>query len=124
MKMKKLEKKIIASNLSTLKAYALCNATNAVHAKDYRNKEFIVDGYSVADVKIIDDDDTVREMTSLCILTTDGVIIATNSFPMLDNFYNMLAVMKEENLNLSDVKMIIKEGKCKEGSYNSIEFVL
>ena len=83
-----------------------------------------VDGYSVADVKIIDDDDTVREMTSLCILTTDGVIIATNSFPMLDNFYNMLAVMKEENLNLSDVKMIIKEGKCKEGSYNSIEFVL
>ena len=122
--MKKIEKKVLASNFSNLKAYALCNAANAVHAKDYRNKEFIAEGYSVARVKITDDDDSVREMTSLCILTTDGVIIATNSITMLDNFYDMLAVLKEENLNLSDVKMIIKEGKCKEGSFNSIEFVL
>ena len=122
--MKKIEKKVLASNFSTLKAYALCNASNAVHAKDYRNKEFIAEGYAVAGVKITDDDDSVRNMTSLCILTTDGVIIATNSMTMLDNFYDMLAVLKEENLNLSDVKMIIKEGKCKEGSFNSIEFVL
>lgn len=122
--MKKIEKRIDETNMSKLKAYALCNASNAVHAKDYRNKEFIVDGYAVADVKITDDDDTVREMASLCILTTDGVIIATNSITMLDSFYNMLAVLKDENLKLSDVKMIIKEGKCKEGSFNSIEFVL
>ena len=122
--MKKIEKKIEETNMSKLKAYALCNAVNAVRAKDYKNKEFSVDGYVIAGVKITDDDDTVREMTSLCLLTTDGVIIATNSIPMLDNFYNMLAVLREENINISDVKMIIKDGKCKEGSFNSIEFVL
>lgn len=122
--MKKIEKKIEETNMSRLKAYALCNAVNAVHAKDYKNKEFSVDGYVIAGVKITDDDDTVREMTSLCLLTTDGVIIATNSIPMLDNFYNMLTVLKEENINLSDVKMVIRDGKCREGSFNSIEFVL
>ena len=122
--MKKIEKKIKATNMTKLKAYALCNASNAVHAKDYRNNEFIADGYAVASVKITDDDDSVREMITLCILTTDGVIIATNSLTMLDNFYDMLAVLKEENLNLSDVKMVIRDGKCREGSFNSIEFVL
>ena len=122
--MKRIEKKIRETNFSKLKAYAICNTSNAVRAKDYKNTEFSIDGYVVTDVKITDDDDTTREMTSLCLLTTDGVIIATNSIPMLDNFYNMLAVMNDENINISDVKMIIREGKCKEGSFNSIEFVL
>lgn len=122
--MKRISKKIRESNFTNLKAYAICNASNAVCAKDYRNTEFSIDGYVVTDVQITDDDDTTREMTTLCLLTTDGVIIATNSNTMLDNFYDMLDVMTDENMNISDAKMVIREGKCKEGSFNSIEFVL
>lgn len=122
--MKQIAKKIKESNLSKLKAYALCNAGNAVRAKDYKDKEFSVEGYVVTDVKITEDDDNIREMKTLSILTTEGVVIATNSRPMLDNFYNMKMVIESENMNLSDAKMIIREGKCKEGCFNSLEFVL
>lgn len=122
--MKQITKMIKESNLSKLKAYALSNAGNAIRAKEYKDTEFSVEGYAITEVKIIDDNDNVKEMTTLSLLTTDGIVIATNSRPMLDNFINMKMVIESENINLGDTKMIIREGKCKEGSFNSLEFVL
>ena len=122
--MKKIAKEIVETNLSKLKAYALCNAVNATRAKDYKNKEFSVEGYVITEVTITDDDNTTSEMETLTLLTTDGEIIATNSRPMLENFYNMKKVLESENTAMSDVKMIIRDGKCAEGSFNSLEFVL
>lgn len=122
--MKKIAKEIVETNLSKLKAYALCNAVNATRAKDYKNKEFSVEGYVITEVIITDDDNTTSEMETLTLLTTDGEIIATNSRPMLENFYNMKNVLESENIAMTDVKMIIRDGKCAEGSFNSLEFVL
>lgn len=122
--MKKIAKEIVETNLSKLKAYALCNAVNATRAKDYKNKEFSVEGYVITEVTITDDDNTTSEMETLTLLTTECEIIATNSRPMLENFYNMKNVLESENTAMSDVKMIIRDGKCAEGSFNSLEFVL
>lgn len=122
--MKKIAKEIIETNFSKLKAYALCNAVNATRAKDFKNKEFSVEGYVITEVTITDDDNTTSEMETLTLLTTEGEIIATNSRPMLENFYSMKIVLENENIAMSDVKMIIRDGKCAEGSFNSLEFVL
>lgn len=122
--MKRIAKEIIETNFSKLKAYALCNAVNATRAKNFKNKEFSVEGYVITAVMITDDDNTTSEMETLTLLTTDGEIIATNSRPMLENFYNMKNVLDSEDIAMSDVKMIIRDGKCAEGSFNSLEFVL
>lgn len=122
--MKQITKRLTDTNLSKLKAYALSHAANSIRAKDYKNKEFTIEGYAVTHVKMTEDDDSVREMDTLTLLTTDGTIIGTNSQTMLDMFYDMIAIIEDDKLDLSQTPMIIKEGKCREGSFNSLEFVL
>lgn len=122
--MKQITKRVTETNLPKLKAYALAHSANSVRAKDYKNQEFSVEGYVVTHVTMIEDNDSVREMDTLTLLTTDGAIIGTNSKTMLDTFRNMLTIIKEDGLNLNDTPLIIREGKCKEGSFNSLEFIL
>ena len=128
---KELKRKIIGGNVEDkLVAFAITKMTNGMSAKDFIEIPFTAEKYLVTADTIADQDTgEVKEMTSLIIVGKDengqSIAVGTNSPTVRKNFEEIVDVLKDAGLQISDRQMIIRQGISKNGrTFNSIQLVL
>ena len=125
--MKHLTLKINQTNLGKLEAYAIVKSSESYPAKECVGNEFKIKGYVLADTTI-DDNVTgeVKDGQSLSILTEDGHIIGTNSPTIINNLFEIVNMINDdEELQLEDITCKIVSGKSKNGNtFYSLDVVI
>lgn len=128
---KELKRKIIGGNVEDkLMAFAITKKTDCMSAKDFIEIPFTAEKYVVTADTITDQDTgEVKEMTSLTIVGKDEngkpIAVGTNSPTVRKDFEEIVDVLKDAGLQISDRQMIIKQGISKNGrTFNSIQLVL
>lgn len=128
---KELKRKIIGGNVEDkLMAFAITKKTDCMSAKDFIEIPFTAEKYVVTADEILDlDTGEIQEMTSLTIVGKDengqSIAVGTNSPTVRKHFEEIVDVLKDAGLQISDRQMIIKQGISKNGrTFNSIQLVL
>lgn len=125
--MKHLTLKINQTNLGKVQAYAVAKSTESYPAKECVGNEFKIKGYVLADTTIQDDETgEVTHGQSLSILTNDGHIIGTNSPTIINNLFEIVnMIIDDEELQLEDITCKIVTGKSKTGNtFYSLDVVI
>ena len=117
--MKKMNMKVINSNLGNLHAYALAKKTETMPAKECIGATFKLKDYVITHNVITD-----NEMDCLTMSTEDGKYIGTNSQTLISNFLDIISICEDAETSYKEVTLTIAQSKGKNGNFNTIEIVL
>lgn len=122
---KTMSMKVVESNLDKLKAYALAKNSDSESAKKCVGVQFNLQDYVITHNTIVDNDTGESvEMDCLTIRTTDNHLIGTNSKTLISNLEDILELCADEDMSISELPLIIKQGEGTNGTFNTIEIVL
>mgnify|MGYP000032193362 FL=1 len=124
--MKKMNMKVINSNLGNLQAYALSKKTETMPAKECIGATFKLKDYVITHNVITDSEsgEVVNEMDCLTMSTEDGKYIGTNSQTLISNLLDIISICEDAETSYKEVTLTIAQGKGKNGNFNTIEIVL
>ena len=105
-------------------AYATAKSSRGVKASEYVDVPFTVKEYVETHNVITDlDSGEINEMNCLTLIVDDGQMIGTNSPTLISNFFDLVEVMKDVGLKITDRQFIIRKGKGKNGTFSTIETI-
>lgn len=105
-------------------AYATAKSSRGVKASEYVDLPFTVEEYVETRNAITDlDSGEVNEMNCLTLITEDGQMIGTNSPTLISNFFDLVELMEDYGLKITDKQFIIRKGKGKNGTFSTIEAI-
>lgn len=105
-------------------AYSIAKSSRGVKASEYVDLPFTVEEYVETHNVITDlDSGEVKEMNCLTLITEDGQMIGTNSPTLISNFFDLVELMEDYDLEITDKQFIIRKGKGKNGTFSTIEAI-
>lgn len=124
--MKNMKIKVERTNIEDkFLAYNIAKSSRGVKASKFIDTPFIVKGYVETKNTISDffDSGEVEEMYCLTLITDDNKMIGTNSPTLISNFFDLLEVMKDCGIKITDRQFIIRQGKGRNGTFSTIETI-
>lgn len=105
-------------------AYSIAKSSRGVKASEYIDIPFTIQQYVETKNTITDlDSGEINEMNCLTLIVDDGQMIGTNSPTLISNFFDLVEVMNDVGLKITDKQFIIRKGKGKNGTFSTIETI-
>lgn len=123
--MKQMKIKVERTNVEDkFNAYSIAKSSRGVKASEYVDIPFTIQQYVETKNTVTDlESGEVNEMNCLTLLVDDGQMIGTNSPTLITNFFDLVEVMNDVGLKITDKQFIIRKGKGKNGSFSTIETI-
>lgn len=123
--MKQMKIKVERTNIEDkFNAYSIAKSSRGVKASEYSDIPFTIQQYVETKNTINDlDSGEVNEMNCLTLIVDDGQMIGTNSPTLISNFFDLVEVMNDIGLKITDKQFIIRKGKGKNGTFSTIETI-